>query len=519
LKIRLNRSAAPAAALVALAAMLTPRLSAQAPAGASAPPLSAQAPAAASATASDPAALAELLTGPSSRLEADLRGLTDEIGGRVTGSAAYERALQWGLEAFRRAKVDSVKLESYEAPARWEGLSATGAAVSPVAFPLRVVSFGLVPSTNGALRTRLVDGGFGSRAEIEALGGAARGAIVLVDTHEMRSFEDLFAEYQGGPEMMHAAAAAHAAAVLVVSTRPRDLLYRHTITWGELAPLPMAQVAREDGERLARLCRSGGCPTVELDLRNRVGGPWQAQNVIAEIRGSEKPDEIVLLGAHLDSWELGTGALDNGVNCALVVEAARAIAAGPRPRRTIRFALFSGEEIGLLGSRGYVRGHRDELARHVAVVIHDIGDGKVKGYFTNGRPDIAPAVKRALEPAASLGASSTDETAILGTDNFDFLLEGVPNLVADQETARYLADYHAESDTFDKVDLETARRNAAVAAILVFDLANAPAAPGPRQARADVARILADPKWKLDVQMKSYGLWDSWLSGERGRKP
>ena len=518
MRTRTHRSAAPATAavaLVALAAILAPALSAQAPAGASAPPLSAQpSPAAASGSA-----LAELLTGPSSRLEPDLRELTDAIGGRVTGSAGYERALQWGLEAFRRAKVDSVKLESYEAPARWEGLSATGAAVSPVAFPLRVVSFGLVPSTNGPLRTRLVDGGFGSRAEIEALGGAARGAIVLVDSREMRSFEDLFAEYQGGPEMMHAAAAAHAAADLVVSTRPRDLLYRHTITWGELAPLPMAQVAREDGERLARLCRSGGCPTVELDLRNRVGGPWQAQNVIAEIRGSEKPDEIVLLGAHLDSWELGTGALDNGVNCALVVEAARAIAAGPRPRRTIRFALFSGEEIGLLGSRGYVRGHRDELARHVAAVIHDIGDGKVKGYFTNGRPDIAAAVKRALVPAADLGATSTDETAILGTDNFDFLLEGVPNLVADQETARYLADYHAESDTFDKVDLETARRNAAVAAILVFDLANAPAAPGPRQARADVARILADPKWKLDVQMKSYGLWDSWLSGERGRKP
>ena len=474
----------------------------------------AQAPA-----ASQPAALVDLLTGPSSRLEPDLRVLTDEIGGRPTGSAAYERALRWGADAFRRAGVDSVKLESYESPARWEGISATAAVVSPETFPLRVVSFGLAPSTEGALRAPLVDAGFGSRAEIEALGARAQGAILLVDTRPMNSFEDLFAEYENGPSMMAAAVAARAAALLVVSTRPRDLLYRHTITWGEIAPIVMTMVAREDGERLARLCRSAKCPTVELDVRNRVGGPWQAQNVIAEIRGSERPEEIVLIGAHLDSWDLGTGALDNGVNCAMVVEVARALAAGPRPRRTVRFALFTGEETGLLGSRGYVRAHRDELARHVAVVIHDIGDGKVKGYFTNGRADLNPAVARALEPAGALGATGLDETAILGTDNFDFLLEGVPNLVADQETARYLADYHAESDTYDKVDLEAARRNAAVAAILVSGLANAPSAPGPRQSRAEIERILADPRWKLDNQMKEYGLWESWQKAERGRKP
>jgi len=463
--------------------------------------------------------LVQAVTGPASRLEPELRVLTDEIGGRPSGSAAYERALQWGLEAFRRAGVEA-KLEAYTTPARWEGISATASVVSPETFPLRVVSFGLAPSTPGAVRARLADAGFGSRKEIESLGEKARGAILLVDTREMKSFEELFAEYENGPDMMAAAVASHAAAILVVSTRPRDLLYLHSITWGEIAPIPMAQVAREDGERLVRLCRASdaGCPTVELDVRNKTGGAWQAQNVIAEIRGSEKPDEIVLLGAHLDSWDLGTGAQDNGVNCALVVEAARAIAAGPRPRRTIRFALFTNEETGLLGSQGYVHNHRNEMSRHVAAVIHDIGDGRVKGYFTNGRPDLNAAVAKALEPAAALDATGLDETAILGTDNFDFLLEGVPNLVADQETARYLPDYHAASDTFDKIDLEMAKRNAAVAAIVVSGLANAPSAPGPRQSRADVARILADPRWKLDTQMRSYRLWDAWEKGDRGRQ-
>ncbi len=462
-------------------------------------------------------AVIERLTGPSSRLGPDLRILTDEIGGRVTGSRGYEKALRWGVDTFQRAGVDTVKLETYPVPAKWEAVSASAEVLEPVRFPLRVVSFGLAPSTSGALQAPVVDAGFGRRADFDRLGAAARGAIALVRSNPMNTFADLFAEYQAAPEMMRSAVDAGAAAILFISTRPRDLLYRHTITWGPIAPIAMAQVAREDGLRLARILENGGKAKASLDLNNKVGGPWQASNVVAEIRGSEKPEEIVLLGAHLDAWDLGTGALDNGVNCALVTDVARAIAAGRRPRRTVRFVLFTSEETGLLGSQGYVRTHRAELPRHVAAVIHDIGDGKVVGYFTNGRPDIDARVHAILAPVASWGADTVDEEAILGTDNFDFLLEGVPNLVANQETDRYLADYHAESDTFDKVDLESARKNAAVAAVAVLGIANSPAVLGPRQTRAEVEKILLDPRWKLADQMKAYGLWTQWESGERGR--
>ena len=467
----------------------------------------------------DYSAVVERATGPSSRLESDLKVLTDQIGGRVTGSANYTRALQWGMEAFRRAGVDAVRLESYPVPAQWEGIAASASVVSPAAIPLRVVSLGLAPSTPGPVTAPLVDAGDGHRSDFDRLGDSARGAIALVHTKPMNSFDDLFAEYIGGPEIMQAAAEHGVAALLFLSTRPRDLLYRHTITWGPIAPLPMAQVAREDGLRLARLVAEGTSLRVTLDIRNRVGGPGEAQNVVAEIRGAEKPDEIVLLGAHLDAWDLGTGALDDGVNCALVVDVARVVAAGPRPKRTIRFVLFTGEEAGLLGSRGYVRAHRDELDRHVAVVIHDIGDGKIAGYFTNGRPDIDDAVRAALAPVAARGAGGVEEEAILGTDNFDFLLEGVPNLVANQDTSRYLADYHAESDTFDKVDPALARENAAVAAVAVLGLANSPKRLGPRQSRAEILRILEDDRWRLAVQMKTYGIWGDWESGKRGRTP
>ncbi|MGH9315760.1 MAG: M28 family peptidase [Thermoanaerobaculia bacterium] len=458
--------------------------------------------------------LAEVLSARS-HMDEDLRVLTDEIGGRPTGSANYEAALQWGLEAFKRAGVGSVHLEAYDAPAKWEGESASASVVAPFRFPVRVVSFALAPSTTGAVTAPLVDAREGKKTDFERLGANAKGAIALVRSKPMRSFEDLFGEYLAGPEMMRSAVASGAAAILFISTRPRDLFYRHTITWGPIAPIPMAQVAREDGLRLARLMGAGRNLTMVLDIRNKVGGSWKPQNVVAEIRGSEKPEEIVLLGAHLDAWDLGTGALDNGVNCALVVEAARAIAAIERPRRTVRFVLFTSEETGLLGSRGYVAAHRGELDRHTAVVIHDIGDGRTTGYFNDGRPELTPALKRVLAPVAAFGADGSNDEALLGTDNFDFLLEGIPNFVADQETEKYLADYHAESDTFDKVDLREARMNAGVAAVAVSGLANAAERVGRRQNRAEVARLLE--KSGLERQMRIYGLWEEWEKGQRGR--
>jgi carboxypeptidase Q len=463
-----------------------------------------------------PAIAAEVLS-DRSRMDEDLRILCDEVGGRPTGSMAYGASLEWGLAAFRRAKVDSVALESYDAPALWEAIDAEASVVSPVRFPLHVVSFANAPSTSGTLKVPLVDAGFGSKAAFEKLGGRARDAVALVRSKSMLSFDDLFAEYLAGHEMLKAAEEARVAAILFVSTRPRDLLYRHTITFdGTLVSIPIALVSREQGLRLARLLDRGDQPEVSLEINNRTGGPWRPQNVVAEIRGSEKPDEIVLLGAHLDSWDLGTGALDNGVNSALVVEVARAIAAGPRPRRTVRFVLFTGEENGLLGSRGYVAAHRDDMDRYDAVLIHDIGDGRILGYFTDGRPDLHRPLAKVLAPVAGWGAAGLNDEAILGTDNFDFLLEGVPNLIANQETARYLPDYHAESDTLDKVDLSQARKNAAIAAVAVAGIANAPARVGKRQSRAEIARLLE--KSGLAGQMKTYGLWSDWESGKRGRK-
>src|SRR4029077_7893221 len=138
--------------------------------------------------------------------------------------------------------------------------------------------------------------------------------------------------------------------------------------------IPMILVAREDGERVGRLLASGARVWADLSVPNKIGGPAKSWNVVAEITGTEKPDEFVILGAHLDSWELGTGALDNGCNAALVIDALRTIkAAGLKPRRTIRFILFSGEEEGMMGSRAYAVAHRNELDKAVGVAVIDGG--------------------------------------------------------------------------------------------------------------------------------------------------
>ena len=139
----------------------------------------------------------------------------------------------------------------------------------------------------------------------------------------------------------------------------------------------------------------------------------------------------------------------------------------------------------------------------------------MRGYFDNGRPEVAAAMSAALSPLAAFGAAGSNDEALLGTDNFDFLLEGVPNFVADQDGERYLADYHAQSDTFDKVDIREARWNAAIAAVAVEGLANAAGRPGSRQSRAEIGQLLS--RSGLERQMRIYGLWDDWESGRRGR--
>jgi hypothetical protein len=360
--------------------------------------------------------------------------------------------------------------------------------------------------------------GEGSPEAFARLGKKAHGAVALVLSPEMKSEADLFAEYGRDASMLAAAERAGVAALLVQSSQPNVLLYRHPMGWGSAAlPFPAAIVARIHAARLARLAEQGTV-RIRLDLPSRLGSAIEARNVVAEIRGRERPQEIVLIGAHLDSWDLGTGAEDNGVNAAMVIDLARSFKGlGLVPRRTVRFVLFTGEEQGMLGSEAYVLRHAAEMGRHVAMITFDTGSGRTTGFYLNGRESLRQPIDRALAAVPGLEANDDSLESIDGTDNFDFLLSGVPNLLAKQEWKPYLPNYHAESDVYDAVNPEEARNNAALAAALLWGLAESPEVAAPHQTRAEVERLLR--RARLDEQMKTLGQWDDWEAGRRGANP
>src|SRR5580704_17365721 len=249
-----------------------------------------------------------------SPLESNLRRLTDEVGGRVPGTPAMQRAVDWGVQMFKAAGADSDHTEEFTIPHSWaEGstemtVSATGTALDPkltqipkVEFRVRCVSIAWAPALAAVKHVPVIDVGNGTPADF-AKAGDISGKIVLVHSVVLKTWDDLFAEYTKAPPVIAAAVKGNAKAVAFIATREHDILYRHTNSFaGEIDRLPMVLLAREDGERIARLLASGNLVWADLAIPNQIGGPIKAANVVAEIRGSEKPDEFVILGAHLDS--------------------------------------------------------------------------------------------------------------------------------------------------------------------------------------------------------------------------
>src|SRR6266403_2098149 len=510
-------------AITFVACFAASALSAQLPAPKADPlatPQAGQGPAACSATeASCAEAASKILPqvmGPS-LLDENLRRLTDEVGGRVTGSTQMAKAVDWAVAAFRVAGID-VHTEKYTLPLTWAEGETRLELLEPVKFPIRLVAEGWSPATPaGGMEAKLVDIGYGNEQDFARAGGAVKGSILLAWTDLGSTWADLFNEYTQPPGVIDRAVKSGAAAILWMGARERLLLYRHTNSGdGTLERLPQAIVAREDAMRLARtIAAYPGKVRVRFRMPNKIGPAIEQENVIGEIRGREKPDEAVILVAHLDSWDLGTGALDNGCNAALVIEAARAIrATGLVPRRTIRFALFSGEEQGMVGSWQYVAAHRAEMDKIRGVIIFDSGTGRTSGFSLSGRRDIRGGLEEILKPLASWDVNHHTLDGDIGTDNWDFLLDGVPTMVANQVEANYLPNYHAASDTLDKVDLREMKINTAIAAVTVWGVADRAEPLGKRLSRKEIEQQLRESG--LAEKMKQQGVWEAWQNATHG---
>lgn len=470
---------------------------------------------AAAAPASDVDELVGALLGDTSIID-DLQELTDTIGGRPTGSAANREAVAWAVRTLREAEVD-VTTEDFEMPMAWRESQAIASISGDFEFDVRVVSKPFSAAAT-ALKAPVVDAGIGSDADFERLGKRASGAWALVETPVLDDdigLAGLFAEYGDAVAIETRAFEHGAAGVMFMSSRPKNLVYRHNASRGHRNDKPLLVMEREHAKRVLRLLRAGHSLTTTATIAVEGGKPYSSTNVIAEIPGSTRPDEIVLFGAHLDSHDLGTGALDNGVNVAMLMNIARQVTRlGLKPARTIRFALWNGEEQGLVGSWKYTEQHEDELDNHIVAASFDIGSGRTIGFYTGGRPGLVSMVDTHLVPVAGLGPFQQIDAPVVGTDNFDFMVEGVPNLIAIQDDANYASNYHAESDTFDKVDQYQVRLNSAIAAAVMWGFAN-DSRRLPRQTHDEVEALI--DATGLEQQMRNFAVWDDWAAGVRGR--
>jgi Zn-dependent M28 family amino/carboxypeptidase len=284
-------------------------------------------------------------------------------------------------------------------------------------------------------------------------------------------------------------AQAGATAMLIPSDKPNRMLFTSAFGFYPRAPLPVLSVAKEDVLFLRRLLASGPV-RVTLDIANTLDGPDKERNVVADIRGNT-PGEVILIGAHFDSWDLGQGAQDDGVGVAAVLEAARILKSlGIKPRRTVRFVFFSGEEQALLGSRAYVEMHRNELNQLRAAVIVDSGAQTPRGFQIHGRSDIEAYARTVLSVLAPLNASGVSLAASFDMDHGPFLAEGIPVFTLWVDEGEYDTHHHAVSDTFDKVDPRMLALDTAVMAVIAYRLADAPEEPGRRLSPTEATQLL-----------------------------
>ena len=452
-----------------------------------------------------------------SPLISDLQSLTDEIGGRTTGTQANQEAVEWAYQRLKQAGLKAWK-EPFDMPQNWQELSVSATISGSVFYTPRVVSKPFSGATTPeGIEARLLDGGFGFADDMDKLGARTKGAWILIETpvlDDVVGLSGLFKEYNDAVPIETAVIKSGAAGIIFISSRQNNLLFRHNASRGFDNKIPLLVIEREAGLRSLRLIRSGKKLTFKGTIKTLNSGVYISHNVLAEIPGNDLKDEIVIFGAHLDSFDLGTGALDNGANVTMLINIARQIQSlGLTPRRTIRIGLWNGEEQGFYGSRGYTRVHESEMDNHKLATSFDIGTGRINGFFTGARPQLVPIVDKAMESISTLGPFTQIDVPIVGTDNFDFMMEGIPNLVANQEDANYASNYHARSDTFDKVDQKQLRLNSAVVAALIWHFANVEKLPD-RQTLKEIEDILATTD--LEAQMRSMNVWQLWVDGKLG---
>jgi carboxypeptidase Q len=441
-----------------------------------------------------------------------LQELSDDIGARVTGSPEAAAAIAWGAEKMKAIGLENVHTESWQLFRGWTRISADAEIVAPLHRRVMVDSLGWVGSTApGGVEAQIVAvNSYDLENELKDNASKWRGKVLLVAPKGTPPADRMaaFAKFGGFLKAAH-----QAGAVAVIGGqgggKAAGMHLTHTGILGFDAyfEIPVVSMAAEDQEQIERYMDRGIPVRLKINVQNRVTpGPVDSANVVGEIRGTENPEQIIVVGGHLDSWDLASGSTDNGCGATTTLGAAEAILlSGYKPRRTIRFVLFTGEEQGLDGSLAYIKIHKDEIANHVAAVILDNGQGPVVGLQLGGRDDLVPRVEKFAASLQAFGDMKVDDDVEFGTDTGPFILAGLPGINLDQDSPDYKYTHHSPVDTFDKVKADILDRDATIMALTAFWIADRPerlASPWPAE---KTARMLVDKH--QDGFLKAFNLW------------
>lgn len=418
-----------------------------------------------------------------SRAYDKLTYLSDRIGHRLSGSAGLERAVAWAADEFRRDGLEHVWTEKVMVP-HWVRGEASARITAPIDRPMALLALGgSVGTGDEGVTAEVVE--VGDFDELDALGEAVAGKIVLFNRPIEPGFDAENGYGSGAQLRVHGAsraAAFGAVGMLIRSLGTADFRLPHTgaMRYAEdQERIPGAAIAAEDAELIRRLLDAGETVRVELELGCRTLPDVESANVLAEIRGREKPEEIVVIGAHLDSWDVGTGAIDDGAGCVIVMETMRLLKKHGRiPRRTIRAVLYTNEENGLRGGRAYVEAHEEELRRHVAAIESDSGGAAPKGFGISAGPGAFEMLQEITRPLAIIGADAVFPRGG-GADIGPMRAHQVPLLGLFQDVTHYFDYHHTAADTVDKVDPHDLNRNVAALALVAYRIADLEA-PLPR---------------------------------------
>lgn len=411
--------------------------------------------------------------------------LTTEVGPRLAGSEGDRKAVVWASRKLAEYGLD-VSIEKVTVP-HWVRGEAAGHIVEPYPQPVELVALGgSVGTPQGGVEAEVLE-----VESIEALEALApeqvEGKIVFFNRRMERHPQGAGYRTAVRPRSQGPAKAAPMGAVAVLIRSAGTSTHRFGHTGGTryvegVRKIPAAALSNADADLLEAQVATGKTVRFRLELTCRMLPDETSANVIGEVRGREKPEEIVLLAAHLDSWDLGTGAMDDGAGCAIVSETGRMIAALEQPpRRTLRILLTANEEFGLSGARAYAERHADELANHTAALESDFGIGKVFVFRSGVTEDHMPLVRDIERLLAPLGIAHHDLPAFGGADLGPLRPARVPFFDLPQDATHYFDYHHTADDTLDKLSAEDLKQNVAayvtaayVLAETTYDLGRAP---------------------------------------------